>query len=77
GQPQLYRRDRLLLEQSNGKYQAYGLTEQDCSAMERFNELSRQQAKDRLQQTESQQRQQQRQQEQEKEQAAQNREYER
>lgn len=68
GQPELYRRDRQLLGHSNGDYQAYGLTEQDCSAMERFNELSRQQAQERLQQLEFQQRQQQRQQEREKEQ---------
>lgn len=66
GQPELYRRDRQLLGHSNGEYQAYGLTEQDCSAMERFNELSRQQAQDRLEQMELQQRQQEREKEQTK-----------
>lgn len=47
GQPELYRRDRQLLGHSNGRYQAYGLTEQDCSAIERFNETSVQQAQNR------------------------------
>jgi len=59
GQPELYRRDRQLLGHSNGEYQAYGLSEQDCSAMEQFDALSRQQAQDRLQQLEFQERQQQ------------------
>ena len=67
GQPELYRSDRLLLEHSDGEYQAFGLTEQDCSAMEKFNALSQQQAQERLQQLESQQRQQQQEEEQKKE----------
>lgn len=59
-QPELYRRDRQVLGHSEGEYQAYGLTEQDCNAMERFNALSQQQAQERLQQLEFQQRQQER-----------------
>jgi len=59
-QPELYRHDRQLLGYSEGEYRAYGLTEQDCSAMERFNTLSQQQAQERLQQLEFQQRQQER-----------------
>jgi len=67
GQPELYRGDRQLLEHSDGEYRAFGLTEQDCSAMEKFNALSQQQAQERLQQLEFQQRLQQREEEQKKE----------
>jgi len=58
GQPELYRRDRQLLGYSEGKYQGLGLTEQDCSAMERFNQLSHQQVEDRVKEAEYQHRQQ-------------------
>ncbi|MBW4489924.1 MAG: relaxase/mobilization nuclease domain-containing protein [Trichocoleus desertorum ATA4-8-CV12] len=42
GQPELYHRDRLLMGYSEGQYQGYGLTEQDCSAIEQLNQQLRQ-----------------------------------
>jgi hypothetical protein len=50
--------DPQLLGYSEGKYQGLGLTEQDCLAIEKFNQLSRQQVEDRVKQAEYQQRQQ-------------------
>ncbi len=44
GQPELYHRDRLLMGYSEGDYQSYGLTEQDCTAIEQLNERLHQQA---------------------------------
>lgn len=44
GQPELFHRDRLLIGYSKGQYQGYGLTQQDCSAIEQFHVQLRQQA---------------------------------
>ncbi|MEP0872936.1 relaxase/mobilization nuclease domain-containing protein [Trichocoleus desertorum AS-A10] len=44
GQPELFHRDRLIMGYSEGKYQSYGLTEQDCTAIEQFHERLCQQA---------------------------------
>lgn len=40
---ELYRRDRKVMGYSSDTCQGYGLTEQDCAAMQRFNTLSQQQ----------------------------------
>jgi hypothetical protein len=55
GEPELYRGDRLLLGYSEGQYHGYGLTQQDCRAMERFQAIVLQQVQERLLQLEAQQ----------------------
>ena len=56
GEPELYRRDRQLIEYSESEYRSRGLTEEDCTKIDRFNELAQQQAQERQQQLELQQR---------------------
>ncbi len=55
GEPELYRGDLQLLGFVNREYRRYGTTEEDCTAMERFNEFSRQQVQTQLRQLEVQQ----------------------
>jgi len=54
GEPELYRGDRLLLGYSEGQYHGYGLTQQDCRAMERFQAIELQLELERLLQLEAQ-----------------------
>lgn len=49
-EPELYRGNRKILGRSNGKPQGYGLTEKDCAAIARFNQISQQQLLERLRQ---------------------------
>lgn len=41
----LYKRQRLILEWRNGRYQGYGLTHEDYTEIEQFNQISERQAK--------------------------------
>jgi hypothetical protein len=55
GELELYRGDRLLLGYSEGQYHGYGLTQQDCAALERFQAIEQQLELERLRQLEAQQ----------------------
>jgi len=49
---ELYRGNRRILGYSGNEPQGYGLTEQDCTAVAQFNQISQQQALERLRQAE-------------------------
>lgn len=51
---ELYRGNRRVLGRFDGKPQGYGLTEKDCAAIQRFNQISQQQALEQMRQTQQQ-----------------------